>query len=161
MKTGDAEKALTTFESALKLCEATPGHPLQAELIKLSGEAAVSTGDVPGALKVLLKGLETIRKAKNLQIEGELLIQIAETHIQNQSEDQSFTYLEEALNVSKKIKDRPMGGKILWMWSQALAKAGNQAVAISQGMEALKIYEELNNPEATEIQAQIDKWSGS
>ena len=54
-----------------------------------------------------------------------------------------------------------MGGRVLWMWSQALAKSGNLAVAISQGMEALKIYEELNNPEASDIRAQIDKWSGN
>ena len=59
----------------------------------------MKTGDVPGALKILLKGLESIRKLNNLAMEGALLIQISETHIGNQSEDQSFTYLEEALNV--------------------------------------------------------------
>ena len=161
MKTDKAEKALAVFERALKLSQTIPNHPLQAELIKLTGEVAVKTGDVPGALKILLKGLETIRKANNLPMEGALLIQISETHIGNQSEDQAFGYLEEALNISKKIKDRPMGGRVLWMWSQALAKSGNIAVAISQGMEALKIYEEIKNPEASDLRAQIDKWSGS
>ncbi|MBC8286284.1 MAG: tetratricopeptide repeat protein [Nitrospinae bacterium] len=161
MKTGEESKALEIFEHALKLCQAIPKHPLLTELTKLAGEAAVKTGDVPGALKILLKGLETIRQNNNLTMEGALLIQISETHIGNQSEDQAFGYLEEALNVSKKINDRPMGGKVLWMWSKALTKSGNIAAAISQGLEALKIYEELNNPEASDLRAQIDKWSGN
>lgn len=160
MKTGETEKALAAFESGLKLCQNTPNSPVQAELIQLVGDAAVKTGDVPGALKVLLKGLETIRKANDKKTEGALLIQMSETLIQDQSEDQAFRYLEEALNLSKKIKDRPMGGRVLWIWSQALAKSGNLAGAVSQGLEALKIYEELKNPEASDLRAQIDKWSG-
>ena len=54
-----------------------------------------------------------------------------------------------------------MGGKVLCMWSQWLAKSGNFSMAISQGFEALKIYEEINDPEANTIRTQIDKWSGS
>ena len=159
MKTKESGKALANFELALELCKNIPNHPLKPELFKLTAETTVLTGDVSSALKTLMKGLDIIRKEKNLAAEGGLLIQIAEIHIQNQSEDQSFTYLEEALNLSKKIKDRPMGGKVLWMWGQALAKSGNISLAISQGVEALKIYEELNDPEANNIRSQIDKWS--
>ena len=99
MKADEVGQARAIFDRALKLCQTIPKHPLHAELIKRTGEAAVKTGDVPGALKILLKGLESIRKLNNLAMEGALLIQISETHIGNQSEDQSFTYLEEALNV--------------------------------------------------------------
>ena len=161
MKTDESGKALQNLELALNLCQKVPNHPLKPELFKLTADATVKTGDVSSALKTLLKGLEAIRKEKNLEAEGDILIQLAEIHIQNQSEDQSFAYLEEALNLSKKINDRPMGGKVLWMWSQGLAKSGNFSMAISQGVEALKIYEEINDPEANTIRTQIDKWSGS
>lgn len=160
METGEEEKSLETFESALELCREIPGFPLNGELIKLTSEAACKAGDVPRALKHLLSGLEMARKTNDLSNEGALLIQLAETHIQNKSEDQAFGYLEMALNLTKRTKDRPTGGRVLWMWSQALAKSGNLAVAVSQGLEALKIYEDLKKPEASEIRAQINKWSG-
>ena len=52
-----------------------------------------------------------------------------------------------------------MEGKTLWVWSQALWKKGNLDEAISRGQKALKIYEELKQSEASDIRAQIEKWS--
>ena len=68
-------------------------------------------------------------------------------------------YLEEALGVSQKIKDRSMEGRILWIWSQTLGKKGNLAGAVSRGQEAQKIHEKLKKSEASNIRAQIKKWS--
>ncbi|MCS5621774.1 MAG: tetratricopeptide repeat protein, partial [Nitrospinaceae bacterium] len=83
----------------------------------------------------------------------------AEIHIHNQGEDQAMKYLEEALGVSQKIKDRSMEGRTLWIWSQTLGKTGNLAGAVSRGQEAQKIYEKLKKSEASNIRAQIEKWS--
>ena len=58
---------------------------------------ALKAGDIPGAMKYLVKGLEAMRKTNDLPTEGSLLIQLAEIHIHNQSEDQAMKYLEEAL----------------------------------------------------------------
>ena len=120
---------------------------------------ALKAGDIPGAMKYLVKGLEAMRKTNDLPTEGSLLIQLAEIHIHNQSEDQAMKYLEEALGVSQKIKDRSMEGRTLWIWSQTLGKTGNLAGAVSRGQEAQKIYENLKKSEASNIRAQIEKWS--
>ena len=76
-------------------------------------------------------------------------------------EDVQDLYLDSliSLGVSHKIKDRSMEGKTLWVWSQALWKKGNLDEAISRGQKALKIYEELKKSEASDIRAQIEKWS--
>lgn len=158
---GETDKALKNLEAALVLCHTIPNSPLQWELIKLISEAAFKAGDVPRTLKILLNGIEIARKANDLPNEGNLLIQLVETHIQNQSGDQAMRYMEEALVVSKKIKDRSMEGKVLWTWGQALEKTGDLAGAVSRGLEAVKIYEELKKPETSELRAQVDKWSGS
>ena len=65
---------------------------------------ALKAGDIPGAMKYLVKGLEAMRKTNDLPTEGSLLIQLVEIHIHNQSEDQVMKYLEEALGVSQKSK---------------------------------------------------------
>jgi len=143
----------------LELSERTKGSPLQLELITQVGNAALKAGDIPGALKHLVKGLETVRKANNPSTEGSLLIQLGEVHMHNQDEDQATKYLEEAQGLSQKIKDRLMEGRTLWVWSQALGKAGNLAGAVSRGQEALKIYEELKKIEAKDIRTQIENWS--
>ena len=161
MNIDETDKALKSLEDALALCHTIPNSPLQWELIKLISEAAFKAGDVPRTLKILLNGIEIARKANDLPNEGDLLIQLVETHIQNQSGDQAMGYMEEALDVSKKIKDRSMEGKVLWTWGQALEKMGDLAGAVSRGLEAVKIYEELKKPETSELRAQVDKWSGS
>ena len=156
---GEAKKALEKLEMGLELSERTKGSPLQLELITQVGNAALKAGDIPGALKHLVKGLETVRKANNPSTEGSLLIQLGEVHMHNQDEDQATKYLEEAQGLSQKIKDRLMEGRTLWVWSQALGKAGNLAGAVSRGQEALKIYEELKKIEAKDIRTQIENWS--
>ena len=52
-----------------------------------------------------------------------------------------------------------MEGRTLWIWSQTLGKTGNLAGAVSRGQEAQKIYEKLKKSEASNIRAQIEKWS--
>ena len=158
-ETGEEKKALETFEKGLVLSQKTTKAPLQGELIKQISDAAFKTGNIPAALKYLVQGLEGVRKTNDPPTEGSLLIQLAEVHIHNQSEDQAMKYLEEAQGVSHKIKDRSMEGKTLWVWSQALWKKGNLDEAISRGQKALKIYEELKKSEASDIRAQIEKWS--
>ena len=74
----------------------TPKAPLQGELIKQISDAAFKTGNIPAALKYLVQGLEVVRKTNDPPTEGSLLIQLAEVHIHNQSEDQAMKYLEEA-----------------------------------------------------------------
>ena len=39
---------------------------------------ALKAGDIPGAMKYLVKGLEAMRKTNDLPTEGSLLIQLAE-----------------------------------------------------------------------------------
>ena len=75
MKTDESGKAIQNLELALNLCQKVPNHPLKPELFKLTADATVKTGDVSSALKTLLKGLEAIRKEKNLEAEGDILIQ--------------------------------------------------------------------------------------
>jgi tetratricopeptide (TPR) repeat protein len=96
-ETGEAKKALETFEKGLALSQKTPKAPLQGELIKQISDAAFKTGNIPAALKYLVQGLEVVRKTNDPPTEGSLLIQLAEVHIHNQSEDQAMKYLEEAL----------------------------------------------------------------
>ena len=108
--------------------------------------AALKAGDIPGAMKYLVKGLEAMRKTNDLPTEGSLLIQLAEIHIHNQSEDQAMKYLEEALGVSQKIKDRSMEGRTLWIWSQTLGKTDNLAGAVSRGRKLKKFMRNSKSP---------------
>ena len=107
---------------------------------------ALKAGDIPGAMKYLVKGLEAMRKTNDLPTEGSLLIQLTEIHIHNQSEDQAMKYLEEALGVSQKIKDRSMEGRTLWIWSQTLGKTGNLAGVVTGGRKLKKFMRNSKSP---------------
>ena len=159
MEIKEAEQAFNMFKKALELSQVTPNAPLQKELIKLIGDSALKAGNIPGALKYLLKGLDVVRKAQNLPAEGAMLTEMAALHMANPSDDNAMKYFEEVLIISQKIKDRLMEGRALWLWSQELGNTGNLAGAVSRGLEAQKIYEELKKPEARDIRAQIEKWS--
>lgn len=155
----EEKKAIEQLEKGIELSKKTPKAPLQGKLIKQISEAAFKAGDAANALKYLVNGIETVRKAKDLNTEGTLLIQLAEMHIKNQTGEQAEKYLEEAQSVYQKTKDRSMEGEVLWVWSQAYGNTGNLAGAVSKGLEAQKIYEALKKPEASEIKAQVEKWS--
>jgi tetratricopeptide (TPR) repeat protein len=161
LETEETGKALEKFEVGAGLSQKTPNAPLLGELFQLTGETALKSGDIPGALKSLKRGLEAVQKAKDPKAEGTLMIQLAEIHMQSQGEDQAINYFEEALIASQKAKDTSLKGRVLWKWSLALGKKGSVEEAISRAQKALKIYEDLNQPEAKEIHAQIEKWAGS
>ncbi len=161
LETEEPALALEQLEKGLRLAQKTPNSPFQGELFKLTADAVFKTGDIASALKHLEKGLEAMRKAKNQATEGALMIQIAEIHIHNKNEDRASDYFEEALNLSQLIKDRALEGKALWTWSQALGEKGNLDDAITRAQKALKVFEELNKPEARDIRDKIKEWSGN
>ncbi len=134
--------------------------PLQGKLYLSLGETIFQTGDIPGALKCLKKALDTVSNAKDLSSKGPIMILLAEIHMQSQGEDQAIHYFEDVLNLSKKNKDHLLEGQAQWKWSQALGKNGSAEEAITRAQKALKIFEALKNPEASDIRTQIDKWSG-
>ncbi len=161
LEIGETKKALYNLERGLELSQKTPNTPLLGELFELIGDTVFKTGDVSGALKYLEKGLEALRKTKNQPAQGILMIKLAEIHIHNKNEDRAHQYFEEALILFQNIKDRLMEGQTLWAWSQALGEKGVLDEAITRAQKALKIYEELKKPEASEIHAKIESWSGS
>jgi tetratricopeptide (TPR) repeat protein len=161
METGELAKAFEKFEVGLALSKSIPNAPLQGELLGQISEAAFKAGDISGAMKYLDKGLENARKTKNQQAEGSLIVQLAEIHFHNKNEERAISYFEEALSLSQKTKDLLLKGKALWSWSQAMGGKGNLEEAINRGQKAQKIYEDLKQPEAVDIRAQLKEWSSS
>ena len=70
----DAKKALEIFEKGLELSQITPNAPFLGELTMQIAGTALKAGDIPGAMKYLVKGLEAMRKTNDLPTEGSLLI---------------------------------------------------------------------------------------
>ena len=99
----EMEKALDYFENGLDLAQRTKGgHPLETESTKKLSELAVKSGDMSKALVYLENGLLSARKNKNKQGEGRWLVQLGDTHQENNENDKSAIYFEDALQLSKK-----------------------------------------------------------
>ena len=110
----EMEKALDYFENGLDLAQrAKGGHPLETELIKKLSELALKSGDMSKALVYLENGLLSARKSKDVHGEGRLLVQLGETHQENNENEQAAIYFEDALALSKKIGNRELEGEAL------------------------------------------------
>lgn len=65
---------------------------------------------------------------------------------------------EQSLGIYKEIRDRRGEGLVLWNISLALDQIGDRPRAIAQAEESLKIYEEIEIPNAAKVRQKLDEW---
>ena len=60
--------------------------------------------------------------------------------------------------IDREIGDRRGEGDDLWNMSLALDQLGERAQAIQHAEQALTIYEQIEDPNAAEVRAQLAAW---
>jgi tetratricopeptide (TPR) repeat protein len=72
----------------------------------------------------------------------------------------AIEFYEQELVIAREIGDRRGEGYALWNTSLALDELGDRAQAIACAEEAFKIYEQIEDPNATRVREQLEAWRG-
>ena len=67
-------------------------------------------------------------------------------------------FYEKALLIDRELGDRRSEGTGLWNMSLALDQLGERAQAIQHAEQALTIYEQIEDPRAMQVRAQLAAW---
>jgi len=70
----------------------------------------------------------------------------------------AIEFYEQRLVIAQEIGDRRGEGNALWNMSLSLDKLGERAQAITCAEQALMIYEQIEDPHAARMRAQLAKW---
>ena len=72
----------------------------------------------------------------------------------------AIEYYEQYLAIARVIGDRRSEGGALWNLSLALDQPGQRAEAIARAAAALKIHEEIEDPNTPKVRRQLAEWRG-
>ena len=70
----------------------------------------------------------------------------------------AIQFYEQALVLHRKIGDRRGEGNVLWNMSLALDQLGERGQAIQHAEQALTIFEQIEDPNAAKVRAQLAFW---
>ncbi|MDN5385498.1 BTAD domain-containing putative transcriptional regulator [Streptomyces sp. LB8] len=115
------------------------------------GMALTQSGRLDSAADRLHEALEVFRDSRQRLWEGMTLFRLAEVDIAAQRPAQAAAKAEMALTVLRGIGGEWRRGNVLTVLGHALTRIGQTDRALVCWREALRIYEELNAPEATAV----------
>ena len=72
----------------------------------------------------------------------------------------AIEYFEQALFIAQEIGDKRGEARGHWNLSLVLDRIGQRPEAIAHAQESLKIYEQIEDPFAAEVQKQVEEWIG-
>jgi tetratricopeptide (TPR) repeat protein len=70
----------------------------------------------------------------------------------------AIQFYEQQLLIAREIGDRRGEGNALWNMSLALNELGQRAQAIEHAEQSLEIYEQIEDPFAPQVRAQLAAW---
>jgi tetratricopeptide (TPR) repeat protein len=154
---GEFERAAEYFAAALPLFVELGDLHGQAQMLATLGEVYLRMNRLDDALPHLEEGVRTARELDGSWIQGYTLVRYAEAHRQRGHLPQALEYLEQAVAVCRDAADRGSEADALARRGQALREMGHVEAAKTSFLEALSLFEELDDPRVDEVQDRLDE----
>ncbi|MCS0635884.1 NB-ARC domain-containing protein [Streptomyces sp. LP05-1] len=153
LATGRTDSAVTLAQQGTEMYD-TMGHALKGANGRYAlGLALTQSGSLTAAADRLGEALEVFRDSRQRLWEGMTLFRLAEVDITARRPAQAAARAEMALTVLHGIGGEWRRGNVLTVLGRALASVGQSGRAQVCWQEALRIYEELDAPEAAEVRS--------
>ncbi|GEC06576.1 regulatory protein AfsR [Streptomyces spinoverrucosus] len=153
LATGRTQSAVALAQEGMEIYD-TMGNSMRGANGRYAlGVALTQSGQLDAAANRLLEALEVFRDSRQRLWEGMTLFRLAEVDIAGRRFPQAAANAEMALTVLRGIGGEWRRANVLTVLGRALSGIGHSGRAQVCWQEAVRVYEELDSPEAAEVRA--------
>ena len=155
---GDAKKAIEFYEQALVIDREIGDRRGEGNALGNLGNAYAALGDAKKAIEFYEQHLVIAREIGDRRGEGNALGNLGLAYAALGDAKKAIEFYEQHLVIAREIGDRRGEGNALFNLSLSLDKLGQRAEAIDCARSALKIYEQIESPNAEQVRRALVEW---
>lgn len=157
---GETRKAIAFYDQALTLMKEIGNRRGEGASISNLGVAYYHLGETRKAIGFYEQALVICREIGDRLGEGVALGNLGNAFSAQGEQRKAVGFFDQHGGIAREIGDRLGEGTALWNSATALDSLGERTEAIRRASEALRIFEEIEDPDATVVRAWLKK-SGS
>jgi tetratricopeptide (TPR) repeat protein len=155
---GDYHRAIKYHEESLAIAREIGNRVGESEALGNLGIAHKKQGDFRRAIEYQEQRLAIAREIGDRRAEGEALGNLGNAHRLMGDFRRATEYCEQELKIGRETGDRRGQGGALANLSLALDELGDRKSAIEHAELALRLFEEIEDPYAAKVRAQLEEW---
>jgi tetratricopeptide (TPR) repeat protein len=155
---GETSRAIQFYEQALPILRELGYRRGEGAALGNLGLAYADLGETSRAIQFYEQQLGLVREIGDRKGEGNALGNLGSAYARQGQAHFAIQFFEQALLIDREIGDRQGEGADRWNMSLTLDQLGKRAQAIQQAEQALTIYEQIENPRAAKVRAQLAAW---
>lgn len=152
---GRYSDALDCFQRAVELFREAGDRRGESLGLNNLGDTHRALGNLPKAADFLRQALAAQVLAGDRAAQRYTHYSLGDLHRDMEQHDRALRHYQEALNIVQGLGDRRGAARALALLAQALEAVGQPAAARDRLAEAMSIYEELDDPAAGRLRAQL------
>lgn len=157
----ETKRAIELLEKQLLIAREIGDRRAEAAGLGGLGMAYLYQLNPGAAIMFLEEQLVIARDIGDRRSEGAALGNLATAYGATRKSRQAIKLNEHHLAISREMGDRSSEGTALWNMSLILDQLGERARAIRCAEEALTIREQIEDPHAAQVRAQLEEWKAS
>jgi tetratricopeptide (TPR) repeat protein len=159
-KLGDYQKATHFYEQRLVIARRIGDRRGEGNTLGNLGNVYEEQGEIPKAIELYEQRLEIARDMGDKRGEAVALNNLGLAHDHLDQPAKAIEFYEQALIIDREIGDRDGEGTDLWNMSLALERLGRRDQAIARAEQSLVLREQMEDPRAEKVRAQLAAWRG-
>ncbi|MCI0690833.1 alpha/beta fold hydrolase [candidate division KSB1 bacterium] len=157
---GEPRRAIEFYEQALVIFREIGDRRNEGINLGNLGNAYLNLGEPRRAIEFYEQQLKIAREIGNRRGEGNALGNLGLAYADLGEPGRAIEFYEQALEIARETGARRGEGNALWNMSLAQDKLDERKQAIANAKAALKIFEQIEDPNAAKVRRQLDKWRG-
>ena len=155
---GDTKRAIELYEQRLAIAHETGDRRGEGGTLGNLGAAYADLGEIERAIGFYERALLINREIGERRAEGHALGNLGLAYARLGETTRAINLHEQYLAIAREIGERRGEGYALFNKSLALDQLGEHAQAIECAEQALNILEQIEDPNAAEVRAQLSAW---
>lgn len=158
LNSGDTQLAIKFYKQRLEIARELGDRRGEGSALCNLGSAYYLLNDGQRALQFYEQYLTITRDIGDRRGEGYALDGLGIVYAHFGENQRAMKFYEQPLVIAREIGDRRGEGDTLWNLSLTLDQLGQRAQAIQCAEQSLTILEQIENPHAAKVRAQLDAW---
>jgi len=155
---GETRGAIQFYEQTLLIHREIGDRRGEGNDLGNLGRAYLILGETRRAIQFHQKYLAIAREIGDRRGEGNALRNLGIAYTNIGEIRRAIQFFEQAFLIDREIGDRRGEGHDLWNISLVLDRLGDRAQAVQFAEQALMIFDQIEDPEAAKVRAQLDAW---
>jgi tetratricopeptide (TPR) repeat protein len=158
---GDYQRAVVFYSQSLEVARLSGDRRGESAAVGNLGIAFKNLGDFNRAIEFHTQHLELARKLGDRLGEGNALGGLGNAYAAKGDDGQALTFHRQQHEIAHKIGNMRGEGSSLFNEALSLDSLGRRSEAICQAKVALKIFEEIKDPNTARVRKQLADWQGA